>query len=96
MSTIALIAMNTLKLSTTILSDYLRCGILIKLQLEQQTCSDTVMTMLASCMHYDKDDFSANGKDTIVAKDPSIPFGDAWELSPLDIAKTNNLYSCGT
>ena len=50
----------------------------------------------ASIMHYDKDDFSANGKDTIVAKDPSIPFGDAWELSPLDIAKTNNLYSCGT
>ena len=49
----------------------------------------------ASIMHYDKDAFSANKEDTIVAKDPSIPFGDAWELSPLDITKTIKLYNCG-
>ena len=49
----------------------------------------------ASIMHSGKDDFSSNGRDTIVAKNPSIPFGDAWELSPLDIAKTRKLYSCG-
>ena len=49
----------------------------------------------ASIMHYSADAFSANGLDTIVAKDSSIPFGDAEELSPLDIAKANALYSCG-
>ena len=50
----------------------------------------------ASIMHYDNNLFSANGEDTIVTKDPSISFGDVWELSPLDITKTNNLYGCGT
>ena len=49
----------------------------------------------ASIMHYDRNDFSANGNDTIVSKDPSIPIGGAWELSPLDILKTNELYNCG-
>ena len=49
----------------------------------------------ASIMHYDRNAFSSNNRDTIVAKDPSIPFGDAEELSPLDIAKTIRLYSCG-
>ena len=49
----------------------------------------------ASIMHYGRDDFSSNNRDTIVVKDPSIPFGDAEELSPLDIAKTKRLYSCG-
>ena len=49
----------------------------------------------ASIMHYNDDTFSDNGEDTIVAKNPSIPFGDAQELSPLDIAKTNRLYNCG-
>ena len=50
----------------------------------------------ASIMHYDNNLFSANGEDTIVTKDPSISFGDVWELSLLNITKTNNLYSCGT
>ena len=49
----------------------------------------------ASIMHYSADAFSANGQDTIVAKDSTIPFGDAEELSPLDIAKANALYNCG-
>lgn len=49
----------------------------------------------ASIMHYSKDAFSKNNLDTIVAKDQTIPFGDAEELSPLDIAKANALYSCG-
>ena len=49
----------------------------------------------ASIMHYSKDAFSANNQDTIVAKDPTIPFGDAEELSPLDIAKAKVLYNCG-
>ena len=49
----------------------------------------------ASIMHYSRDAFSSNNLDTIVAKDPRIPFGDAEELSPLDIAKTKVLYSCG-
>ena len=49
----------------------------------------------ASIMHYSRDAFSVNGQDTIVAKDSNIPFGEAGELSPLDIAKANALYSCG-
>ena len=49
----------------------------------------------ASIMHYSKAAFSANGQDTIVARDPTIPFGNAGELSPLDIAKANVLYNCG-
>lgn len=48
----------------------------------------------ASIMHYAKDDFSVNGNDTIVSKDPTVPIGGAWELSPLDILKTNKLYNC--
>ena len=50
----------------------------------------------ASIMHYSSDTFAhREGSDTIQAKDPNIPVGDARELSPLDIAKTNALYSCG-
>lgn len=49
----------------------------------------------ASVMHYDKDFFSWNGEDTILAKKEGIPFGGAEELSPLDIAKANALYRCG-
>ena len=49
----------------------------------------------ASIMHYDKDFFSQNFMDTMRARDPAIPLGGAEELSPLDIAKTNALYSCG-
>ena len=45
----------------------------------------------ASIMHYSKSTFSSNNLDTIKA---SVPFGNAEELSPLDIAKTNALYSC--
>lgn len=49
----------------------------------------------ASIMHYGSNYFSSNGEDTIVAKKTGIPFGGAEELSPLDIAKTNTLYTCG-
>lgn len=49
----------------------------------------------ASIMHYSRKAFSKNNQDTIVARDPTIPFGAAGELSPLDIAKANALYSCG-
>ena len=49
----------------------------------------------ASIMHYSEGAFSANGRDTIRAKDSTIPVGKAGELSPLDIAKANKLYSCG-
>ena len=51
-------------------------------------------------MHYSRDAFTHDGSpgsDTIQAKDPTIPVGDAHELStsPLDNAKTNALYNCG-
>ena len=46
-------------------------------------------------MHYSRDAFTRDGSDTIQSKDPSIPVGDARELSPLDIAKANALYNCG-
>lgn len=49
----------------------------------------------ASIMHYVNDAFTRDGSDTIQAKDSTIPIGDAQELSPLDIAKANALYSCG-
>ena len=49
----------------------------------------------ASIMHYSRDAFSHDGSVTIQTKDPTIPVGDANELSPLDIAKTKALYSCG-
>lgn len=50
----------------------------------------------ASIMHYDKDFFSKDFmSDTMRARDPTIPLGGAEELSPLDSAKTNALYSCG-
>ncbi len=49
----------------------------------------------ASIMHYSPTTFSRTGTDTIVSNDPEIHFGDAAELSPLDIAKANALYQCG-
>ena len=49
----------------------------------------------ASIMHYDKDFFSLNSLDTMQARDPTIPLGGAEELSPIDIAKANALYTCG-
>ena len=49
----------------------------------------------ASIMHYSGDTVTRDGSDTIQAKDPTIPVGDARELSLLDIAKINVLYNCG-
>lgn len=48
-----------------------------------------------SIMHYNADTFGRNGRTTIVANDPSIPVGEAVELSELDILQTNLLYECG-
>lgn len=50
----------------------------------------------ASIMHYSSFAFArARGLETIRAKLPNIPVGGSEELSPLDILKTNILYSCG-
>lgn len=49
----------------------------------------------ASIMHYSEYAFSGNNQKTIRAKDPTIPFGNAEELSPLDICKVIELYNCG-
>lgn len=50
----------------------------------------------ASIMHYSKRAFSTSYNNyTIRAKTPNIVFGDARELSPLDILKANRLYGCG-
>ena len=44
-------------------------------------------------MHYDADTFARNGTVvTISAKEKDLPFGNALELSPLDIKQTNLLY----
>lgn len=48
-----------------------------------------------SIMHYNADTFGRSGRTTIVANDPSIPVGEAVELSELDILQTNLLYECG-
>ena len=49
-----------------------------------------------SIMHYDSDFFArVTGFDTLRARDPSIPVGQARELSELDIVQTNRLYQCG-
>lgn len=46
-----------------------------------------------SVMHYNSDAFGS-GRNTIQAKDPTIPLGLAVELSELDVLQTNLLYSC--
>ena len=46
----------------------------------------------ASIMHYSADTFAIPGTAAIVSE---IVFGEAAELSPLDIAKANALYQCG-
>ena len=51
---------------------------------------------LQSIMHYNRGTFSRNGLDTIQPKDRRITsFGNARQLSPLDIAKANKFYNCG-
>ena len=51
---------------------------------------------IQSIMHYDRNSFSRNGADTIRPRvQTSSSFGNARELSPLDIAKANRLYNCG-
>ena len=47
-----------------------------------------------SIMHYNPTLYSRNGHATIKALDPSIPVGQARELSALDIEQTNRLYRC--
>ena len=49
----------------------------------------------ASIMHYSADTFAIPGTAAIVSTKPKIVFGEAAELSPLDIAKGNALYQCG-
>ena len=50
-----------------------------------------------SIMHYDEDFFQIYSYlDTLRAKDPTIPLGQARQLSKLDIIQTNRLYNCGT
>lgn len=49
----------------------------------------------ASIMHYSPDTFAIPGTEVIISTKPNIIFGDAAELSPLDVAKTNALYQCG-
>ena len=50
---------------------------------------------IQSIMHYDKDSFSRNGDDTIRPRVQTSSFGNAQELSDLDIAKANRFYNCG-
>ena len=47
-----------------------------------------------SIMHYNGDQSSTNGEDTIVAHDSAIPIGLSVALSTLDIKKTNLYYNC--
>lgn len=49
----------------------------------------------ASIMHYSPTTFALPGTEVISSNEPGIHFGDAAELSPLDIAKANALYQCG-
>lgn len=50
----------------------------------------------ASVMHYSRTAFAKSYEiGSIRAKAPNILFGQAQELSPLDILKTNRLYGCG-
>ncbi|KAK4876542.1 hypothetical protein RN001_009048 [Aquatica leii] len=47
-----------------------------------------------SIMHYGRKDFSKNGKDTIVPKDPSAVIGLAQDMSKIDLAKITAMYKC--
>uniref|UniRef100_A0A3Q2PUR6 Metalloendopeptidase n=1 Tax=Fundulus heteroclitus TaxID=8078 RepID=A0A3Q2PUR6_FUNHE len=48
-----------------------------------------------SIMEYANNDFSKNGKPTIVAiKNPKLKFGNAQKMSSNDIARVNKLYQC--
>ena len=49
----------------------------------------------ASIMHYGPTIFGRQSFVTLQALDSSIPLGNAQELSPLDVEKTNLLYRCG-
>ena len=50
-----------------------------------------------SIMHYNRNYFSVDyaSRDTLRAKDPAIPIGQAVALSELDIIQANRLYNCG-
>uniref|UniRef100_A0A3P9D8Z8 Metalloendopeptidase n=1 Tax=Maylandia zebra TaxID=106582 RepID=A0A3P9D8Z8_9CICH len=48
-----------------------------------------------SVMHYGRLAFSKNGQPTIVARsNPNLNFGNAFRMSPNDIARVNRLYGC--
>uniref|UniRef100_A0A3P9CDB7 Metalloendopeptidase n=1 Tax=Maylandia zebra TaxID=106582 RepID=A0A3P9CDB7_9CICH len=48
-----------------------------------------------SVMHYGRFDFSRNGQPTILARsNPNLNFGNAFRMSPNDIARVNRLYGC--
>ena len=49
-----------------------------------------------SIMHYNSNFFSRHTSlDTLRARDPTIPIGQATVLSEFDIEQTNRLYKCG-
>ena len=49
----------------------------------------------ASIMHYETDAFSMNGQPTMVPRQAGANFGQATELSPIDITEVRHYYSCG-
>ena len=49
-----------------------------------------------SIMHYKKNSFGLSNLDTIVALDPSIPVGEAHELSSMDILRANLFCGCSS
>ena len=62
---------------------------------ESQIDSQGVGYDYNSIMHYDRNSFARfTSFDTMRARDPTIPIGQARELSELDILQTNRLYSC--
>ena len=48
-----------------------------------------------SIMHYPRDAFSRNGRDTITPTDPSAVIGQRRGLSAGDIAAVRDMYNCG-
>ncbi|CAH2326743.1 embryonic -like isoform X1 [Pelobates cultripes] len=78
----------------TIMTEYISPGI------HQFICLSTNNLGLeydyGSVMHYPRYAFSnSSGNNTIVPKpDPSVPIGQRYGLSPLDVSKINRLYQC--
>ena len=72
-------------------------GLEYNFQRYSSTVIDTLQTRYdyASIMHYPRNAFSSNGRDTIQPRQAGVSIGNRNDFSNIDVFKINTYYECG-